>query len=301
MEQFLRGQSIGDSCVKMEQFLRWFGSSSWLSVVAHLFLLFLLLLVFLFFLFLLLLSARRSLSRSLVLIVRGLGISRLLAGPLSEPLGQLGLGPLAPVVHLFLPGFLQQLRIQHIPAALIELPSVLICSCVCPPLVFGVHADFGRVLAREGLGVETKLNGFLLVLLPLPLFQLFQVIVLSLLPLFQVILLSLKPHDHLPQLAGLLLQGVPVHPVQLEGLDPDAQRDLFLLLQLLLCLCHLPSRILHVPHAASVGLLGASLLVASGLLFLLDAHPSCPLLLSLLQPLPLLLRLLCLLLCLLFP
>ena len=31
---FLRGQSIGDSCVKMEQFLRWFGSSSWLSVVA---------------------------------------------------------------------------------------------------------------------------------------------------------------------------------------------------------------------------------------------------------------------------
>merc|ERR1712158_239315 len=29
----------------MEQFLRWFGSSSWLSVVAHLFLLFLLLLL----------------------------------------------------------------------------------------------------------------------------------------------------------------------------------------------------------------------------------------------------------------
>merc|ERR1719323_2771331 len=132
--------------------LRRFGSSSSssrLGVSAHLFLLFLLLLIFLFLLFLLLLSTRRSLSGSLVLIVRGLGISGLLAGPLSEPLGQLGLGSLAPVVHLLLPGFLQQLRIQHVPAALIELPSVLICPCVCPPLVFGVHADFGRVLASE--------------------------------------------------------------------------------------------------------------------------------------------------------
>ena len=27
--------------------------------------------------------------------------------------------------------------------ALIEFPPVLICSCVCSPLVFGVHADFG--------------------------------------------------------------------------------------------------------------------------------------------------------------
>ena len=26
--------------------------------------------------------------------------------------------------------------------ALIEFPPVLICSCVCSPLVFGVHADF---------------------------------------------------------------------------------------------------------------------------------------------------------------
>merc|ERR1719464_509019 len=106
----------------MEQFLRWFGSSSWMLVVSRLFLLFLLLLVFLFFFLLLLLSARRSLSGSLVLIVRGLGISGLLAGPLSEPLGQLGLGPLAPVVHLLLPGLLQQLRIQHVPSRLLAGP-----------------------------------------------------------------------------------------------------------------------------------------------------------------------------------
>merc|ERR1719264_1139404 len=92
--------------------------------------------------------------------------------------------PSVPVVHLLLPGLLQQLRIQHVPAALIELPSVLICSCVRPPLVFGVHADFGRVLSSERLRVETKLNGFLLVLLSLPLLQLFQVVVLPLLPLF---------------------------------------------------------------------------------------------------------------------
>ena len=31
-------------------------------------------------------------------------------------LAQLTLWPLAPVVHLLLPGFLQQLRIQHVPA-----------------------------------------------------------------------------------------------------------------------------------------------------------------------------------------
>ena len=40
--------------------------------------------------------------------------------------------------------------------ALIELPSVLICSCVCPPLVFGVHADFG--LEEWGSFLELSLE-----------------------------------------------------------------------------------------------------------------------------------------------
>merc|ERR1719412_1174155 len=163
----------------MEQFLRWFGSSSWLSVEAHLFLIFLL--VFLFFLFLLLLSARRSLSRSLVLIVRGLGISRLLAGPLSEPLGQLGPHVLVPLGQLLLPLLLELLAVHYLPTALIEFPPVLICSCVCSPLVFGVHADFGRVLASEGLRVQSFLHGLLPQLLLLSLLQLFQVVVLPLL------------------------------------------------------------------------------------------------------------------------
>merc|ERR1719270_2746785 len=228
-----------------------FGLSTW----PHLLLLFLLLLILFLFLLFLFLSTRGSLSRSLILIIGGLGVSGLLAGPLSEPLGQLGLGSLAPVVHLLLPGLLQQLAVHYLPTALIEFPPVLICSRVCSPLVFGVHADFGRVLASEGLGVQSLLHGLLSKLLLLSLFQLFQVVVLPLLPLFQIILLSLKPHNHLPQLAGLLLQGVAVHAVELEGLDPDAERDLFLLLQLLLGLGHLPARVLHVAHAPSVGLL----------------------------------------------
>ena len=58
--------------------------------------------------------------------------------------------------------------------------------------------------------------------------------------------------SHLPQLAGFLLQGVAVHAVELEGLDPDAERDLFLLLQLLLGLGHLPARVLHVAHALQI-------------------------------------------------
>merc|ERR1712012_1398664 len=148
--------------------------------------------------------------------------------------------------------------------------------------------------------IKTELNGFLLVLLSLPLFQLFQIVVLPLLPLFQIILLSLQPHNHLPQLAGFLLRGVAVHAVELEGLDPDAERDLFLLLQLLLGLGHLPARVLHVAHAPSVGLLGTSLLVPGGLLLLLSLHHGLPLLLGLLQPLPLLLGLLRFLLGLLF-
>ena len=51
-------------------------------------LLFLLLLLFLFFLFLL--SPSRCVTSGLVLVIRRLGLPGLLAGPLTEPLGQLG-------------------------------------------------------------------------------------------------------------------------------------------------------------------------------------------------------------------
>ena len=42
--------------------------------------------------------------------------------------------------------------------ALIELPSVLICSCVCPPLVFGVHTDFGLEEGGSILGIFKSLG-----------------------------------------------------------------------------------------------------------------------------------------------
>ena len=42
--------------------------------------------------------------------------------------------------------FAREAKERHLNSktyALIEFPPVLICSCVCSPLVFGVHADFG--------------------------------------------------------------------------------------------------------------------------------------------------------------
>ena len=89
---FLRSQSTGGSWLWSEQLSRWFGSSSWRTVAppggsaldstnsrfwsdSRLFLLFLLLLVLLLFLFLLLFSARRCLSRSLVLLIKYYEIS----------------------------------------------------------------------------------------------------------------------------------------------------------------------------------------------------------------------------------
>ena len=44
------------------------------------------------------------------------------------------------------------------------------------------------------------------------------VVVLSLLPLLQVVLLCLEPHDDLPELTGLRLQLVRLHPCQ--SIDP---------------------------------------------------------------------------------
>merc|ERR1719211_560265 len=66
------------------------------------FLFFFLFFFLLFFLFFVILSSG-SLSTTLILIFRGLGISSLFAGPLTEPLGQLGLGALQPFIVFLLP------------------------------------------------------------------------------------------------------------------------------------------------------------------------------------------------------
>ena len=61
----------------------------------------------------------------------------------------LTLGAAGPLVHLLLPRLLEQLGVEHVPAALVQLPPVVVGPGVRPPLVLGVHPDLGRVLASQ--------------------------------------------------------------------------------------------------------------------------------------------------------
>merc|ERR550539_605365 len=127
----------------------------------------------------------------------------------------------------------------------------------------------------------------------------FQIIVLPPGALLQVVSLCLQLDYQLPQLLGLGLQVLRVHPIKLQGADSDAQGDLLLLLQLLLGLGHLPPHINNIPHPF---ILLLSLTTTGGPhLLLLGLHHLLPLLLRVLQFLPLLLGLECLLLRLLLP
>ena len=101
-------------------------------------------------------------------------MSYLLAGALSEPLGQAGTGPLGPVFVLLLPHGLQGLGPDDLPASLVQLLPVIVGSGVGTPLVLGVHANLGRVLAGQSLGVETLLHGLLPQLLLLSFLELFE-------------------------------------------------------------------------------------------------------------------------------
>merc|ERR1711931_551389 len=255
------------------------------------FLLFFLLL--LFFLFFFLFNLSWDIGTALIIVLGGVGFTGLLAWPLAEPLGQLGLGPLLPLIVLLLPQSLQVFSSDNLPAAFVQLPPVLVCAGVSSALVLGVHADLGWVLASQGLGIQSLLHGLLSELLLLPLLELFEIVVLPLLSLLQVVLLSLEPDNGLPQLGGLALELVVVHGVEVEGLDADGQGDLLFLLQLLLGLGHLAAGVLNVAHSA-VCLLDCALGALSGglLLLLLSLHHGLPLLLSFLQTLPLLLGLL---------
>merc|ERR1719347_622382 len=119
--------------------------------------LFLVVLLLVLLLLVVILLSRGGLS--LLLSLRSLGASSLLAGPLTKPLGQLLSGPLGELVVLLLPGGLEVLGSDHLPAALVQLLPVVVGPGVGSALVFGVHADLGRVLASEGLGVQTLLQG----------------------------------------------------------------------------------------------------------------------------------------------
>merc|ERR1719365_63635 len=184
-----------------------------------------------------------------VLLTLGCGsISGLLAGPLAEPLGKLLGWPLGPLLELLLPDGIQGFGTDDLPATLVQLLPVFVGPCVGPPLVLGVHANHGGVLANKGLRVKTLLQGLLSLL------QLLKVPLLLLPLLLVVVLVGLQLNDNVEQLGGLSLQVVGVHGVEFEGLDSDGEGDLLLLLQLLLGLGHLLAGIIAL--SASSGLLG---------------------------------------------
>merc|ERR1719365_560810 len=210
-----------------------------------------------------------------VLLTLGCGsISGLLAGPLAGPLGKLLGWPLGPLLELLLPDGIQGFGTDDLPATLVQLLPVFVGPCVGPPLVLGVHANHGGVLANKGLRVKTLLQGLLSQLGLLPLLQLLKVPLLLLPLLLVVVLVGLQLNDNVEQLGGLSLQVVGVHGVEFEGLDSDGACDLFLLLQLLLGLGHLLAGIIAL--SASSGLLGCS----AGLVGLLGIKHLLPLGLS---------------------
>merc|ERR1719278_651997 len=139
----------------------------------------LLIVLLLLLLFLLVILLGGSLLATILLTLGCGSISGLLAGPLAEPLGQLLGGPLGPLIELLLPDGVQGLCADDLPATLVQLLPVLVGPCVGPPLVLGVHADHGGVLANKGLRVKTLLQGLLSQLSLLPLLQLLKVVILG--------------------------------------------------------------------------------------------------------------------------
>merc|ERR1719225_1669915 len=148
---------------------------------------------------------------------------------------------------------------------LVQLLAVAVAPCVRPPLVLGEHPDGGRVLLGERLRVETLLDRLVPLLQLLPLRELLQLVILIKLPLLIVVFVRLELENRVPDLLSLGLQLVRVHGIKVEGLDADPQRDLHLLLHLLLGLGHLLASV----HCRTRGLL-ASLLLGGHHLLPLD-------------------------------
>merc|ERR1719238_22644 len=250
-----------------------------------LFLLLVIFLLILLLLFIVLLVSWSSLS--ILLTLWGLGVSLLLAGPLTKPLGQLLGGSLGELVVLLLPGGLEVLGSDNLPATLVKLLPVVVGPGVGSALVLGVHADLGWVLASQGLWVKTLLQGLGSQLSLLPLLQFLEIKFLCQLPLLVVVFVSLKLDDGLEEILNLALQLIRVKSLQLKRLDSDAEGNLLLLLQLLLGLGELLAGVRD--GSSSNGLLFVE---SIGLLGLLSLQHLLPLGLGLLQPLLLLLGLL---------
>merc|ERR1711992_227134 len=222
-------------------------------------------LLFFFFLFFFVILSSGSFGTTLIFIFRRLWISSLLAGPLTEPLGQLGLGALEPFIVFLLPQSLEMFGSDNFPASFVELSPIFVGPGVSPTLVFGVHANLGWVFASKSLGIETLLHSLLPQLLFLSLLELFKIVVLSLLPFLKIVLLSLQPDNGIPELLGLAHELVRLHGLKVQRLDSDGQGDLFLFFELFLGLGHFPPGI-QVGSGCACALAG---LAASGLLLLL--------------------------------
>merc|ERR1712037_679671 len=188
---------------------------------------------------------------------------------LTEPLGQLGLGALQPLVVFLLPEGLEMLGSDNFPATLIKFLSVFIGSGVSSTLVFGVHANLGWVFAGESLRVETLLHGLLPQLLLLSFLELFEVVVLPLLSFLKIVLFSFKSDNGLPKFLSFASKLVRVHVIDIEGFDSDGKGDLFLFLQLLFGLGHFFPCVLNI---CACGCFSSSSLACSLLLFFLCLH-----------------------------
>merc|ERR1711936_851752 len=234
-----------------------------------LFLLLVIFLLILLLLFIVLLVSWSSLS--ILLTLWGLGVSLLLAGLLTKPLGQLLGGSLGELVVLLLPGGLEVLGSDDLPATLVQLLPVVVGPGVGSALVLGVHADLGWVLASQGLWVKTLLQGLGSQLSLLPLLQFLEIKFLCQLPLLVVVFVSLKLDDGLEEVLNLALQLIRVKSLQLKRLDSDAEGNLLLLLQLLLGLGEFLAGVRD--GSASHGLLLVELFSLLGLLGLKHLLP----------------------------
>merc|ERR1711892_289171 len=262
-------------------------------------LLFLLLLFFFFFVILFFLFFLSSgLLTSLFFTLWGGWVSGLFAWPLSEPLGEFPCWSLGELSQLVFPGRFQGFSTKDLSATFVQLLPVSVAPGVCPPLVLGEHPDGGRVLASEGLGVKTLLDGLVSHLKLLSLSQLFELVLLVLVSLLKVVFVGLQRHDGVPDVIGLGSKLVRVHRLKRQGLDANSQGDPHLFLNLFLGLGHLFPGI----HGGGIGLLSSLLLCGHnllpldlclllGLLLLLLRPDLLPLGLLLLQPLQLFLLL----------
>merc|ERR1712115_248270 len=156
------------------------------SLLLLFFLLLLFLLFFLFFFF------HWCFLITTLFTLRSLGISRLLAWSLAEPLGQPLCWPLAPLLVLLFPDGIQRFCSDHLPATFIQLLPVIIGSGVCSAFIFGVHANRRGIFATESVWVKTLLQGLLSQLCLLSFLQFIQLIVLCNSSLLIVIFICFK-------------------------------------------------------------------------------------------------------------